>query len=177
MNANVLRYLYNYHFSENQRIWYGFIPSLFYQQFTQQFEYSHGSIRDQLIHLINVDEIWFSQLEGIEILDQYQPSEFDDRLDIRTDWDQVEQMMHKYLQILRDEMLADKSIEFEEDKDLTVWQVLLHVINHGTDHRAQILRSLHDLGLETPPRTSSSMYMTTPNKIYPKISNEVKLIS
>jgi len=25
-----------------------------------------------------------------------------------------------------------------------VWQVLLHMVNHGTDHRSQILRILHD---------------------------------
>jgi uncharacterized damage-inducible protein DinB len=30
-----------------------------------------------------------------------------------------------------------------------VWQVLLHVVNHGTDHRAQILRLLNDMGVET----------------------------
>ena len=29
------------------------------------------------------------------------------------------------------------------------WQVLLHVANHGTDHRAQILRALHDVGAPT----------------------------
>jgi uncharacterized damage-inducible protein DinB len=27
--------------------------------------------------------------------------------------------------------------------------VLLHVVNHGTDHRAQALRLLNDLGVET----------------------------
>jgi uncharacterized damage-inducible protein DinB len=27
--------------------------------------------------------------------------------------------------------------------------VLLHVANHGTDHRAQLLRLLHDLGVKT----------------------------
>jgi uncharacterized damage-inducible protein DinB len=27
--------------------------------------------------------------------------------------------------------------------------VLLHVVNHGTDHRAQLLRTLNDLGLDT----------------------------
>jgi uncharacterized damage-inducible protein DinB len=44
-------------------------------------------------------------------------------------------------------MLFDKPIkEPEEDKDPIVWQVLLHVVNHGTDHRAQILRLLNDLG-------------------------------
>ncbi|MBK7915376.1 MAG: hypothetical protein IPJ94_03790 [Chloroflexi bacterium] len=46
-------------------------------------------------------------------------------------------------------MLFDKPIvEPEEDKDLVVWQVLLHVANHGTDHRAQLLRLLNDLGVK-----------------------------
>ena len=39
--------------------------------------------------------------------------------------------------------------EPEEDQVLFVWQVLLHVVNHATDHRAQILRALNDLGVET----------------------------
>ena len=30
-----------------------------------------------------------------------------------------------------------------------VWQVIMHVANHGTDHRAQILRLLHDFGAPT----------------------------
>jgi uncharacterized damage-inducible protein DinB len=51
---------------------------------------------------------------------------------------------------LQDDILFEKPIkEPEEDKDLVVWQVLLHVANHGTDHRAQILRLLNDLGLRT----------------------------
>jgi uncharacterized damage-inducible protein DinB len=37
----------------------------------------------------------------------------------------------------------------EEDRVLFAWQVLLHVVNHGTDHRAQLLRLLNDLGGET----------------------------
>ncbi len=58
--------------------------------------------------------------------------------------------MRDYLGSLRDDMLFEKPIkEPEDDKDLIVWQVLLHVINHGTDHRAQILRLLNDLGVET----------------------------
>ena len=58
--------------------------------------------------------------------------------------------MRGYLENLRDDMLFDKPIaEPEEDKDLILWQVLLHVVNHGTDHRAQALRLLHDMGVET----------------------------
>ena len=47
-------------------------------------------------------------------------------------------------------MLCDTPItEPDEDRALIVWQVLLHVVNHGTDHRAQLLRRLNDLGVET----------------------------
>jgi len=55
-----------------------------------------------------------------------------------------------YLAGLRDEMLSARPIrEPEEDRGLAVWQVLWHVVNHGTDHRAQLLRELHDLGAAT----------------------------
>jgi uncharacterized damage-inducible protein DinB len=46
-------------------------------------------------------------------------------------------------------MLFDKPFPDGEDRDLILWQVLLHVVNHGTDHRAQVLRFLNDLGVET----------------------------
>lgn len=58
--------------------------------------------------------------------------------------------MRAYLAALQDETLDSRPIqEPDEDKDLIVWQALLHVVNHGTDHRAQLLRSLHGLGLQT----------------------------
>jgi uncharacterized damage-inducible protein DinB len=71
-----------------------------------------------------------------------------DRESIRAHWDNVEQNMRNYLAELRDDMLFDKPLG-GEDKDLILWQVLLHVVNHGTDHRAQLLRLLHDLGVKT----------------------------
>jgi uncharacterized damage-inducible protein DinB len=58
--------------------------------------------------------------------------------------------MRDYLAALRDDMLFDTPIkEPDVDRDLIVWQVLLHVVNHGTDHRAQLLRLLNDLGVKT----------------------------
>ena len=70
----------------------------------------------------------------------------DDRAEIRARWDAVEAQMRAYLEQLQDTTLFNQPIvEPAEDKDLTVWQVLIHVINHGTDHRAQMLRQLHDL--------------------------------
>jgi len=89
-------------------------------------------------------------LRGIEPAEPLPPADSDDRKSIRAYWDGIEQKMRLYLSELRDDMLFDKPIqEPDEDKDLIVWQVLLHVVNHGTDHRAQVLRLLNDLGVET----------------------------
>ena len=57
--------------------------------------------------------------------------------------------MRDYLAELRDDMVFEKPFPEGEDKDLILWQVLLHVANHGTDHRAQLLRLLNDLGVKT----------------------------
>ncbi|NTW07939.1 MAG: hypothetical protein HGA28_00025 [Anaerolineaceae bacterium] len=150
MNANAFRYLFDYHFTENLRLWVEYVTLLPFELFIKDSEYSHGSVRDQLVHLISVDEIWFSEIRGVPSLEPLPPSDVDDREVIRTHWSRVEKGMQEYLVNLRDDNLFEKPInEPEEDQVLFVWQVLLHVINHGTDHRAQLLRQLHDLGIKT----------------------------
>jgi uncharacterized damage-inducible protein DinB len=149
MNANAFRHFYDYHFSENRIIWDRYVTPLSHEQFTQAVGYSHGSVRDQIVHLMEVDNAWFSGLRGLGYPEPLNPADFDDRKIIRAYWDNVEQSMRDYLAKLRDDMLFEKPFAEGEDKDLILWQVLLHVGNHGTDHRAQLLRLLNDLGVNT----------------------------
>ncbi len=150
MNADAFRHLYGYHFTQNHEIWDNYVVPLGAEQFTQDVHYSHGSVRNQIVHLIGADDMWFSELQNIAPLKALAPAAIDDREDIRAYWDRVEQRMQHYLSELRDEMLFDTPIkEPEDDKGLIAWQVLLHVVNHGTDHRAQMLRLLNDLGVKT----------------------------
>jgi len=149
MNAEAFRHFYDYHFSENRYIWDAYITPLSDEQFTHDMSYSHGSVRNQIVHLMSVDDTWFGGLRGVQIPDSPDPAAFVDRSSIRTHWDAVEQRMRNYLAELRDDMLFEKPFAEGEDKDLLLWQVLLHVGNHGTDHRAQLLRLLNDLGVKT----------------------------
>jgi uncharacterized damage-inducible protein DinB len=150
MNADGFRQFYGYHFAANRTIWNFYITALSDEQFTQDIGYSHGSIRNQITHLMSVDDAWFCELRGMAVSESLDPADLADRDALRAHWDNVEQTMRAYLAELRDDMLLTKPIVEEEDKNLMVWQVLIHVVNHGTDHRAQILRSLNDLGLDTP---------------------------
>ena len=152
MNATAFRHFYNYHYTENRKIWDSCIAPLSYEQFTQDVDYSHGCVRDQIVHLMSVDDTWFSGLRGVEIPESLNPAHFDDRKIIRAYWDTVEQKMRDYLAELRDDRLFEKPFADGEDKELILWQVLLHVVNHGTDHRAQLLRLVNDLGVKTGPQ-------------------------
>ena len=148
MNADAFRHFYGYHFAENRKTWDTYIALLSQEQFTQDVDYSHGSVRNQIVHLISVDDTWFSGLRRVEIPEPLDPAHFQDQQTIRAHWDHVERRMRDYLAGLRDDMLFEKPLE-GEDEGLVVWQVLLHVVNHGTDHRAQLLRMLNDLGVQT----------------------------
>ncbi len=150
MNADAFRQLYNYHFAENRKTWDQYVLSLSAEQFRQPVEYSQGSVREQIVHLMSVDEVWFSELRNAAPGEPFPDAGLDDRETLRAQWDGIEKMMRAYLADLLDGMLFETPIqEPEEDKALVVWQVLLHVVNHGTDHRAQLLRCLHDMGVKT----------------------------
>jgi uncharacterized damage-inducible protein DinB len=100
---------------------------------------------------MSCDEQWFTGLRGIEMPGFLNPAEFDDRAKIRAYWDKLEGDMREYLANLRDDMLFTRPFK-GGDEVLMLWQVLLHVGNHGTDHRAQLLRLLNDLGVKTGPQ-------------------------
>ena len=149
MNADAFRHFYEYHFAENRKIWDSYVTSLSDDQFRQAVNYSHGSVRDQIVHLMSADDYWFSGLRGVVRPEPLNPADFDNRNILRIRWDGIEQNMRGYLVNLQDRMLFEKPFKDGEDEDLPLWQALLHVANHGTDHRAQILRLLNDLGVTT----------------------------
>jgi hypothetical protein len=86
MNANAFRHFYDYHFAENRKIWDSYVIPLSQEQFTQDVGYSHGSVRNQIVHLMEVDNAWFSGLRGVGFPEPLNPTDFDDRKIIRAHW-------------------------------------------------------------------------------------------
>lgn len=148
MFADAVRHVFDYHFAENRTAWDAYVAPLSDEDFTREAAYSHGSVRNQVVHLMNVDEAWFSDLGAVSLPEGPDPDTLD-RAVIRARWDEIERQQRAWLARLTDEALGQKPIAEGEDKDLLLWQILLHVANHGTDHRAQLLRLLNDLGVKT----------------------------
>lgn len=152
MNADGFRHFYDYHFAANRKLWDTWVVKLTQEQFVQDVDYSMGSVRNHIVHLINVDNGWFADLRGVEFVGGMNPAQMSNRDEIRVKWDEAEQTMRDYLATITDELLFTKPIEEIPYNKMDLWQVLLHVANHGTDHRAQLLRILHDVGMKTEPQ-------------------------
>ena len=103
MQADQIRELFDYHITTNRTLWDTSVSmALTDEQFTQELDYSVGSIRNQCVHLMSVDERWFSGLRGIEppevgFLD---PEQYPNREQVRSYWDQVEAEMKSYLEFI-----------------------------------------------------------------------------
>ena len=109
MNADAFRHLYDYHFAANRKLWDTWVVSLTQEQFLQELDYSVGSVRNHIVHLMNVDYGWFSDLRGVQNPDMENTEQLVEREEIRAQWDIVEQEIRAYLATLKDDMLFNLS--------------------------------------------------------------------
>jgi uncharacterized damage-inducible protein DinB len=147
MNPDHFRQLYEYHFAANHRLWERCILGLTAEQFRRQLPYSLGSVRNQVVHMMNMEDRWFCGLRGEEVPSILNPVYFGTAAKVRERWDAVEVDMRAYLARLDAAELARPF-----DEKAAVWQVLFHVLNHGTDHRAQTMAMLAQLGIKGFPQ-------------------------
>jgi uncharacterized damage-inducible protein DinB len=142
----IVRGLVGYNYASHERLWDS-IVQLTDEQFVQEVSYSHGSVRDQIIHVATVDSRWLRGLKGEPDARGYQLAEglFANRETARTAWASVANDVVTYVEALTEAELFAAAPGMNEPR----WQVLTHIVNHGTDHRAQLLRILHDCGAPT----------------------------
>ncbi|MCA9887736.1 MAG: DinB family protein [Anaerolineae bacterium] len=150
MTLDLIRDYYDYHFTVNRKIWDACITKLTNEQFLEAVDYGVGSIRDHVVHMMSVDNAWFGDLIGEKFVAHMDPEHYPSRGKIRETWDDVEQKIRGILASLDESLLAKPFPD--SDEKFSHGQMLLHVVNHGTDHRAQLLRMLNEHGVETFPQ-------------------------
>ncbi len=96
-----------------------------------------------------MDNNWFSDISGSQEFIDDQDLKKLSRQELALRWREVEDRMSNFLRSESAKDLHSQPITTGEDRELFLWQILFHVINHGTDHRAQILRQLNDMGIQT----------------------------
>lgn len=138
-----------YNYALYDQVWES-VMNLTDEQFTQDAAYAHGSVRDQLIHVAVVDRRWIRGLEGDPDARAYNvdAAAYPTRKAAHVYFQEAAAKAKAYVAKLDEAALAEE----KPGIPMPQWQVLLHIANHGTDHRAQVLRTLHDLGAPTFPQ-------------------------
>lgn len=149
MPTSTLDYIHTlvkYHNALNDRLWES-ITHLTDDQFVQDVDFSHGSVHNQIVHMALWNTRWLRGLQGDSNARQFDlnPDNYSDREGAKKLWDSMGKDFADYVASL-DEANLDDQIQGMSGP---TWQVLAHLVNHGTDHRAQILRLLHDFGAPT----------------------------
>lgn len=111
---------------------------------------SYGSLRGTLTHLLFAEMIWRRRLQGEEMPTGLpQDGDFMTPQALYEAFAAEEAQMRTYLAGLTDSDLQAvahyktiKGVPFQN----TTWHVLSHILNHGTQHRAEAAAMLTDLG-------------------------------
>lgn len=139
--------LIDYHYTTHRRVW-DCAANLPDEQFFQPLTFSVGSIHRQFVHTMGAENVWYTRLVG-NPQTMFDPAEYPTREAVRTRWDQVEADWRAYVNGLQEsDLLQEVRIRTSKGQEFThpILDVILHVCNHGTDHRAQIMAMLHTLG-------------------------------
>lgn len=147
IDAAHFRMLWDYNQWAHQRVW-NCVQALTEDQFTQEINYSLGSIRNQLVHVMSADRGWFSVATTKARTGTLELQDFTTMAGVRSAWDDVHESVRAYLETATGDQLGEV-LDAGDDRALFRWEIFAHMVNHGTDHRAQILWMLHQLGVET----------------------------
>ena len=142
----IVRTMTDYNYAYQRKVWDS-IMTLTDAQFLTDIPYSHGSLRNHMVHLANTDSGWLRGLkeEPDARSRRFDPADYSTRATVRAICEQTAADVVAYIATLDEDDLDT----VPQGLPMNIWQTLLHLVNHGTDHRGQVLRVLHDLGAPT----------------------------
>jgi uncharacterized damage-inducible protein DinB len=144
LSTQMFHELFEYHYALYDRIWES-LEALTDAHYHQSHDYSRGSLHDQMFHAVATDRAWLRGIQGYPRKPAIDPADYPHLQAVRQLFEEVRVAVEAYIASLTETELERVPEQFYGP----VWQVLLHVVNHGTDHRAQILRLLHEFEVPT----------------------------
>ncbi len=152
MKPESVREFFSYDQWAFERVW-NCITQLKDEQFITPVDYSRGSIRNQVVHMMSATQRWVLRMQRAPMPDRLVFEDFPTEAVTRAKWDEIQRQTMDYVTSLSQTEL-DETIHWEiADRGAAEnrrWEILLHMANHGTDHRAQILAILNQhFGIQT----------------------------
>ena len=148
MNKQDIFVLYKYNQWANARI-LNAAASLTPEQFAASASFPHGGLRGTLVHALFAEWIWRRRWEGTSPTQRFNPADFPTVESLRARWLEEEGQLMNFVSAVTDERL-NSQFDYRNTSGTpfrqVLWQVMAHVVNHGTQHRSEAAALLTDLG-------------------------------
>ncbi len=152
MNIQEARVLINYNYWARDRV-LAAIDALSGEQFTSEVTSSFRSVRDTLVHVLSAESIWLSRWKGEVRSGMLSAVDYPTAASVRQAWQEDEAKMRAFFATVDDAGLA-RVIEYKtfngQPFASPLFQMLQHVVNHGSYHRGQVTTLLRQLGAAPP---------------------------
>lgn len=103
-------------------------------------QFPHGGLRGTLTHALFAEWIWRKRWLGTSPTARIKPEDFPDFKSLHTRWLEEENELMKFVNTVTEEQLnstfqytSTEGVKYEN----ILWESMTHVINHGTQHRAE----------------------------------------
>jgi uncharacterized damage-inducible protein DinB len=152
--------LYEYDAWANHRL-LDAVAALTTEQFTRDMGSSFRSVRDTMAHIMGGQWLWLERWQGRTPTSLPSAADYPDVPSLRKRWAEVEKDLLAFVRGLTAEQIA-KLDEYKTQTAGTftcpLWQILQHLVNHGTYHRGQVTTLLRQLGVKAVSTDMSFFY-------------------
>ena len=166
MTIDDLRTLLDYHYWARDRMLEA-VEALTPEQLNQDLGGSFRSVRDTLVHLYSAEWAWHSRWQGSSPTTPLSSEGFPDVASIRAAWVTNEERVRAFLDAGGDAGIH-RVFEFKTLAGIAgqspLWQMIQHVVNHGSYHRGQVTTMLRQLGA----KPSKSMDLVAFYRVSPR---------
>jgi uncharacterized damage-inducible protein DinB len=148
VTANDVRRLfdYNYWARDRQLKAVAAIPTT---ELTRPLGGSFPSLRDHLVHIMEVESLWYQRFQGAARPSMRRATEFPDVTAIAARWAEVEGELRPFVARLQDadlERVITGRFTSGASFSIPLGDLLQHVVNHGSYHRGQVTTLIRQLG-------------------------------
>lgn len=148
MKKNEIPTLYRYNAWANARI-LNAASQLTSEQFLAATPFSYGSLRATLVHMLFAEWLWRQRWEGQSPTGWLVPEDFPTFEALRSRWENEGASLLEFVEHVSEEKL-DTMVHYTTTSgkpyENILWHLMLHLVNHGTQHRSEVAAMLTDFG-------------------------------
>jgi len=130
------------------------------QELMRDFGTADQHVLGTLVHVYAADRLWLGRIEGSPPSRFLVPEQDMHLAVLRNDWPALSERWKQCGALLTADSI-DREVSYVSTKgdafETPIWQIVLHVVNHGTHHRGQVSGFLRAMG-HVPPSLDLTAY-------------------